>query len=236
MPDPGLAPVSGTLGTIQGFLFDMDGTLVDSSIAVTRVWRAFALRHGLDPERLYAAIVGCRAEDSIARFAPAGVDRAAETARVLAEELASTEGIVAMPGAAALLAGLPLDAWALVTSAARPLAERRMAAAGLPLPNVLITGDLVAAGKPAPDGFLAGALRLGVPIGQCLVVEDSPSGLAAGHAAGARVLAVGPGLDPAQRAREQWLPDFTHLQLRVRPGSHRAWSVIPIGLQGGISS
>ena len=201
--------------TARGLLFDMDGTLVDSAAAVDRAWRGFARRHGLDPDQVLAACHGRQAGDTIAAYARAGVplDVAAETARMLATEVADVEGVVAVPGAAALLAALPRNAWALVTSAYRPLAERRMAAAGLPLPDALITGEQVAVGKPAPDGFLAGARALGLDPRECLAFEDAPAGLVAARTAGCRVFAVATSLVPAEWADEEWIPDFTGFQL-----------------------
>jgi sugar-phosphatase len=206
----------GTTCSTLGLLFDMDGTLVDSGAVVERVWRHFAQRHGLEAGPLLEAIVGCRARDSVARFAAPGTDLAAETARVLAEELVDVDGIVPVPGADELLRSLPLDAWVLVTSADRELAERRMAAAGLPTPQFLVTGDQVAAGKPSPDGFLAGAHALGIPIADCLAFEDSPSGLVAAHAAGAGVVAVATWMTPSQLVQEHWIADFTGFRFQAR--------------------
>jgi len=200
----------------RGLLFDMDGTLVDSAAAVARAWGQFAQRHRLDPEEVLVQCQGRQAGETIAAYARAGVDLdvAGETAMMLAAEVADVEGVVAVPGAAALLAALPPDAWALVTSAFRPLAERRMAAAGLPLPAHLITGELVARGKPAPDGFLAGARALGLAPGDCLAFEDAPAGLVAAHRSGCGVLAVGTTLAPRDLDGERWIPDFTGLQFQ----------------------
>lgn len=194
----------------------MDGTLVDSSAAVGRAWRGFARRHRLDPAEVLAACQGRRASETIAAYAACGLalDVAGEAARMLADEIADTAGVTAVPGAAELLAAIPRNAWALVTSAERRLAERRMAAAGLPLPDHLITGERVAAGKPAPDAYLAGARSLGLDPEDCLAFEDAPAGLAAAHAAGIRVLAVATTLMPAELDGESWIPDFTCLQFR----------------------
>ena len=212
----------------RGLLFDMDGTLVDSSAAVERAWRQFAVRHRLDPDLVLVQCQGRLAGDTIAAFARTGVDLdvARETAMMLAAEVADVEGVVAIPGAAALLAALPPDAWALVTSAYRPLAERRMAAAGLPLPGRLITGELVAKGKPAPDGFLAGARALGLEPGDCLAFEDAPAGLAAAHRSGCGVLAVATTLAPGELDGERWIRDFTGLQFQGCSGGRLSLRVI----------
>lgn len=200
---------------VRALLFDMDGTLVDSIAVVERTWSRFAKRHGLDLDRLLAACHGRRTSETVAEFAPPGVSVAEETARIDAEELADFDGIVEVPGAARLLASLPADRWAMVTSADRNLATRRMAAAGLSLPPVTITAEDVANGKPAPDGYLAAARALGVSASECLVFEDAPAGLRAGEAAGAKVVAVTTTLGEGDLVGRHWVRDFTAVRIGV---------------------
>jgi sugar-phosphatase len=173
------------------FLFDMDGTLLDSSAVVDRVWGSWAQRHGIDIATLLANVHGVRSEDTIRRFAGAGVDVAQESRWILDAEVADVDGVVALQGIHAFIAALAPGSWAIVTSAPRTLAEVRLRAAGLPIPKVMITGEDVQRGKPDPQGFLLGAQRLGVSIDECLVFEDSPAGVAAAKAAGADVAIVG---------------------------------------------
>jgi sugar-phosphatase len=180
-----------TTVSAAALLFDMDGTLVDSTTVIERTWRSFASRHGLDAEQVLASSHGRRTEETVAAFAPAGVDIVAEARRLVAQEVLDIEGIVALPGAAGLLASLPEDRWALVTSAGRDLAEARMGAAGLPVPSVVISADDVTAGKPSPEGYLAAADRLGVLPHQTVVFEDAEAGVLAARASGARTVVVG---------------------------------------------
>jgi sugar-phosphatase len=192
-------------------LFDMDGTLVDSTAIVEKIWRRFAQRHQLDAAYLLANSHGCRTEETVARFAPAGVQVAAEAARITAEEIADTDGVIEIPGAARLLAALAPQRWAVVTSASRALAITRLTAAGLPIPAVLISAEDVARGKPHPEGFLAAAKALGVDPADCIAFEDAPAGMAAVHAAGIRLLALATTLTPEQLPNEMWIRDFTQL-------------------------
>jgi sugar-phosphatase len=173
------------------FLFDMDGTLLDSSAVVARVWGAWAKRHGIDTAALFAKVHGVRAEDTIRRFAGAGVDVAKETQWILDAEVDDVEGVVAIEGIHALIEQLDPRTWTVVTSASRSLAEKRLRAAKLPIPTTMVTAEDVQRGKPDPQGFLLGAERLGVRIDECLVFEDSAAGVAAARAAGARVAIVG---------------------------------------------
>ncbi|MET0348530.1 MAG: HAD-IA family hydrolase [Rhizobacter sp.] len=172
-------------------LFDMDGTLLTSILAAERVWAAWARRHGLDVDAFLPTIHGVRCEDTVRRQNLPGIDVAAEVAWITAAEIADTEGVEPIPGAAEFVAALPTDRWAIVTSASRELALGRLAAAGLPVPAVMVTAEDVERGKPAPDGYQLAARRLGVPVADCLVFEDAPAGIAAGEAAGAAVLVVG---------------------------------------------
>jgi len=170
-------------------LLDCDGVLVDSRASVERAWRRWAVEHGLDGEAVVAIAHGRRTEDTLRELGLAG-DLAAEVDRVEAAEVADASAVSAYPEAAALLATLPAGAWAVVTSGTRALVTARLAAGGLPLPAVLVTADDVAAGKPDPQGYLEAARRLGRAAEECLVLEDSPAGVAAALTAGMRVVAL----------------------------------------------
>jgi len=166
------------------FLFDMDGTILTSIKAAERVWGDWAAAHGLDVAAFLPTIHGKRTEETIRKLALPGVDPVAEAARITLAEIEDVAGIEAIRGAAAFLASLPPQRWAIVTSAPRRLAEARIAAAGLPLPQVLVAAEDVERGKPAPDPFLLGARRLGVAPQDCLVFEDTLAGLQSAASAG----------------------------------------------------
>ncbi|WP_017589482.1 HAD-IA family hydrolase [Nocardiopsis ganjiahuensis] len=175
--------------SVDAVLFDIDGTLVDSTGAVERTWRQWGEAHGIDPDEILAVSHGRRSEDTIAMFLPD--DQVAEAAAELEElELADLAGVAALPATAELLSALPAGRWAAVTSGARMLMRTRLEAAGLPVPEVLVTAEDVTVGKPDPQGYLKAAAELGYDPARCLIVEDAPAGVAAGLAAGAAVLAV----------------------------------------------
>ena len=169
-------------------LFDLDGVLIDSTPAVARVWRHWALEHGFDPEEVVARAHGRPSLTTIREYLP-HADHQAENREVERREIEDLEGIVPLPGALHLLASLPPDRWTIVTSCTRPLAEVRIRAAGLPLPRKMITSNDIQHGKPNPEPYLRGASVLGFPAQQCIVVEDVPAGVRAGKSAGAGVIA-----------------------------------------------
>jgi sugar-phosphatase len=172
----------------SALLFDMDGVLVDSTPAVARVWSRWAIAHGFDPDDVVRKAHGRPSIATIRDYLP-GADYEAENSVVERGELEDLEGVVTLPGARELLEALPPKRWTIVTSCTRPLAEARLRAAGLPIPERLVTCNDVKNGKPDPEPYLKGASLLGVPAKDCVVVEDAPAGIRAGKAAGARVIA-----------------------------------------------
>ncbi len=198
----------------RGFLFDMDGTLVNSGPVVERVWHAWAKTQGLDPEGLMPVAHGRRAVETIAMFGKKGLDIEAEAKKLEEAERLDTAGLTEIAGARALIASLPADRWAVVTSADEALARTRLAACGLPVPRVLITAELVEKGKPDPHCYRLGAAGLGFAPEDCIVFEDADAGLAAGRAAGARLIAVAStqSSENLDRKGELWVPDLSGLR------------------------
>lgn len=172
----------------EAVIFDMDGTLIDSTPAVERAWTTWATEHGLTRADL-AGNHGVPSAGVVRKVLPAEQHEAA-IARINELEIEDVHDIVVLPGAAEALASLVSAKNAIATSCTVPLARARVAAAQLVPPSVLVTADDVRHGKPAPDPFLEAARRLGVDPTRCLVVEDAPAGLQAARAAGCATLAV----------------------------------------------
>ncbi|MET8014335.1 HAD-IA family hydrolase [Streptomyces sp. NPDC005271] len=186
---PATAPL-----TARALLLDMDGTLVNSDAVVERCWRRWAAEQGLDGDSVLKVVHGRQGHATMALLLP---DRPveqnlADNERMLRWETADLDGVVPVPGAPAFMASLAVLPHALVTSADKGLALARMGEGALPLPEVRITAECVGASKPDPEGFLKGAAELGFAPSDCVVFEDSEAGIAAGRAAGMRVVGVGP--------------------------------------------
>ena len=173
---------------IKAILFDMDGTLVDSSQAVENAWRSWAERHGFDPGHVVETAHGRPARDTIQQLAP-HLDQAFEAEWVLNKEL-TDNGVVPIPGVHEFLAALHGLPWAIVTSANRSLALHRLRLADITPPALLVTVEDITRGKPDPQGYLLAAKKLAVDPATCLVVEDTPAGLSAGRSAGMRLLGI----------------------------------------------
>lgn len=173
----------------RAILFDLDGVLVDSSAVIRRHWAAWAEEQGLDPEKTYQQGLGKRTVDQVHMFAP-HLDAGAEAHKIDSAEALDVEGLEPIPGAQELLERLPQGSWGIVTSGTQRTAATRIGHVGIRAPEVFITSQDVAHGKPDPEAYLLGAGGLGVPPGDCLVVEDSPSGVAAAKAAGMAVIGL----------------------------------------------
>ena len=175
--------------TLAGILFDLDGTLVDSTEVVERQWWTFLDWYGLPAEAFPEPLHGMRAEDHIRKMLPAS-EVATAVARLAELEATDIAGVVAVAGAAELLDAVSkVLPWGIVTSGTLAVATARLAAAGLPTPSVLVTAEDVRAGKPNPEPYLIGLERLAVH-GAVVVVEDAPSGVRSGLDAGCPVVAV----------------------------------------------
>ncbi|WP_019209316.1 sugar phosphatase [Yersinia massiliensis] len=178
----------------KGFLFDLDGTLVDSLPVVERAWIGWANKRGIKPSEVLDFIHGKQAITSLRHFMPGASESEIEAEFLALEHIEAndTDGIRDLPGAVALLERLNNLSipWAIVTSGSVPVASARRAAGHLPEPKVFVTAELVKHGKPKPDAYLLGAERLGLAPEDCIVVEDAPAGILSGLAAGCKVIAV----------------------------------------------
>ncbi|ALX95929.1 phosphatase [Serratia fonticola] len=202
----------------KGFLFDLDGTLVDSLPAVERAWTQWAERHGISPQQVLDFIHGKQAITSLRHFMPNATEAELQHEFTLLEQVEAedTDGVRALPGALVLLErikalGIP---WAIVTSGSVPVANARRLAGGVPLPEVFITSERVKQGKPHPDAYLLGAQGLGLAPQDCVVVEDAPAGILSGLAAGCQVIAVNAPAD-APKLNQVDLILFSLEQLKI---------------------
>lgn len=195
----------------RGILVDNDGTLVDSVANGSRIWTQWALEHGLDPQRVISTVHGRQDRQNMAILLADQPDEVqkAEALEIAHRQATDTQGVTAISGAAAFLSSLAGASvpFALVTSADLPLAHARLNAAGIPMPEIAVTAESNVASKPAPDPFLLGAKLLGINPQDCVVFEDSRSGIISGLNAGMRVVGVGEG---SRKYGPTWvIPDLT---------------------------
>lgn len=174
---------------VRGILFDMDGVLISSLGSVERSWAKWGAMRGVDAALAIKTAHGQRAIETVRKLRPDLND--VEELKLIEEiEIADNEDIQVLAGVRRILAALPQKYWTVVTSATEKLARSRLGYAGLTVPEHFITADMVANGKPDPEPYLKGAALLGLDPKDCLVIEDSSAGAAAGRAAGCKVLAT----------------------------------------------
>lgn len=167
----------------SGLLFDNDGVLVDSHEAARIGWAQWAEEFAPEFDWDSPEHAGTRAEDLVRARVSADLFEVANN-RINELEQATAHLTLALPGAVELLHSLAAGTWTVCTSANANLGRARLAAAGLPLPQELVTGDDVDRGKPFPDPYLLGARRLGFDAENCVVFEDAIAGVESAIEAG----------------------------------------------------
>ena len=173
----------------DGIIFDLDGVLVDSTSAIERHWWKWTKKHGLDPAKTLHTTLGLTTVEGIRLIAP-HLDAEVEADEIDRAEAIDTDGVVAYDGAKDLLHSIPKGWWGVATSGTRDTATARMRAAGLRIPDVLISANDVERGKPDPEPYVRAAQRMHIPPEKCVVVEDSSGGLRAALGAKMTVIAV----------------------------------------------
>ena len=210
------------LGTLAGrvfaaVLFDLDGTLVDSTPAVERSWHTLAAEFGVELTS-FGTFHGIPAAQAVPMVLGPDADLAAAVRRLEELEVGDTDGVTLLPGAATAVADVPAGRCAIVTSCSDPLADVRIGAAGLRSPDVVVTASMTPIGKPDPAPYLLAAVKLGVDPAACLVVEDAPAGLTAARAAGAATLALGTTHDVAELDGDGRVGSLADVRFYAAPG------------------
>jgi sugar-phosphatase len=201
----------------RAFLFDMDGTLVDSHVKVEYIWRVWCERHGVDLASVMAIQQGVRSEDTIRRIAP-HLDIVAECLWIDEMEAQDCEGIVEVADARRLVAQIPAELWTIATSACVAPATARLNFCQIPIPDTMVCAEHVNAGKPDPQIYRLAASRLGVDAQDCIAFEDAPAGIASAMAAGCRVIQIG-GVEKLHPDVVCVLPDFKAVNVSIEDGA-----------------
>ncbi|WP_158824371.1 HAD-IA family hydrolase [Granulicella sp. S156] len=190
--------------SVRAVLFDMDGVLISSIEADERSWLRWAKLHGMEATFSIHSTHGRRTIDTIRALRP-DLDLTTELERMEDFDAEDTAGLTVYPGVRELLAGLQPTQWSIVTSASDRVMRHRLGTLGLPVPPKVVTSESVSLGKPSPEPYQLGASQLGLIPADCLVIEDSPSGIRAAKTAGCFVIAVASSHAPEELKEADWI-------------------------------
>lgn len=177
----------------EAFLFDLDGTLVDSNGIVERVMEAWCQQNGVSYSEIKDSNHGSRSVDTVAAVVP-HLDAVQAAADIEAGERAELADLREIEGARSFLSQVPQGRWGIATSSYLLTAKAKLRAASIPIPSVLVAADGVLEGKPHPEAYLKASMELGYRPEDCLVFEDSETGVRSALNAGCRVFVVGSSL------------------------------------------
>jgi len=211
--------------SIQAVIWDLDGVIIDSAEDHRKAWQRLAREEGIMmTDADFWATFGKRNDDI---FAIIWGDLPPEKVKELADRKEAyfreyiRDTAAPLPGAMELMRGLYEAGYAQALASSTPIENIDLISEVLGLKRyltVLVSGETVARGKPAPDIFLKAASELGIPPGRCLVIEDAVAGVQAAHAAGMRCIAVAGNRDlPGLREAELMVRSLTEVDVeRVR--------------------
>ena len=198
----------------EAFLFDLDGTLVDSNGIVERVMEAWCQQNGVSYSEIKDSNHGSRSVDTVAAVAP-HLDAVQAAADIEAGERAELVDLREIEGARSFLSQVPQGRWGIATSSYLLTAKAKLWAASIPIPRVLVAADGVLEGKPHPEAYLKASMELGYRPEDCLVFEDSETGVRSALNAGCRVFVVGSSLVMNESRIVGRGASFSELQLLV---------------------
>lgn len=188
---------------VNAALFDCDGTLVNSTGAISEFWNEFGkTRPHVNPAEIIRTSHGCRTFDVIAKWSPE--DAIPEQVTQWEGEIPDTFGHAAKPIAGAVELVHQFDdfskndtdngkqRWAIVTSGTLPLATKWLKLLKIRQPDCFITAEKVTKGKPHPMGYQNARNTLGYEdeAKKVVVFEDAPAGITAGKGAGAMIVGI----------------------------------------------
>lgn len=193
VPEPNFVAPAQTI-SCHGLLFDMDGTIIDSTDAIVKHWHEIGKEIGVDPEVILATSHGRRSIDVLEIYEPklANWEYISHAEGLIPQKFG--QDAIEIPGSRAMLDKLEQEGvpWCIVTSGTRPLVSGWLDIMKLAHPKSMVTAEDVQKGKPDPACYQLGEknLKLKGKERSVIVFEDAPAGVRSGKAAGYTVIAL----------------------------------------------
>ncbi|MBL1417147.1 MAG: HAD-IA family hydrolase [Moritella sp.] len=177
------------MATCQGFIFDVDATLVNTTRVINNIWKIWASQKGIEFSEIYPHVHGRKIIETLTLVDPqySNVDEEKAVKDIAVHAMKSATEI---EGALNFVKSIPKYSWAIATSGPRKVAETSLLASGFELPDSMVCAEDVTYGKPHPDPFILAAKSLGLDPQSCIAFEDSPVGIKSAKDAGCFTIAL----------------------------------------------
>jgi sugar-phosphatase len=202
----------------KGFIFDVDATLVNTTLVINNIWKKWAGQKEIDFSDVFPHVHGRKITETLALVGSQYANKDEEN-KVKDIAVKAMETATEIDGALSFVESIPVQSWTIATSGPRKVAETSLLASGFKLPSNMVCAEDVNYGKPHPDPFIIAAKKLGLEPISCVAFEDSPAGVKSAKDAGCFTVAILTSHKAAELALADLVIDgFTDLTIKDKKG------------------